>query len=84
MSFIRVTLRGSKDKVDVNSAYIVSYKAGFADGVENGAQITMLNDDLLLVNESPRSLRSFIKKAQGILPAPASDLAPVEAAATGE
>lgn len=64
MSFIRVTLRSSKDKVDINTVHIVSFR----DGVSSGTEITMLNDDLHLVNESTRQIRSFIKKAQGTLP----------------
>lgn len=69
MSFIRVTLRGEKKtKVDLNSIHIVHYRAGSNGGAEVGSDVTLLNDDILMVNESPRQLRSFIKKAQGALP----------------
>lgn len=72
MSFIRVTLRNEKKtKVDLNSAHIVHYHAGSNGGAEVGSDVTLLNDDILTVNESPRQLRGFIKKAQGTLPAPA-------------
>lgn len=64
MSFIRVTLRSSKDKVDLNTAHIVSFR----EGVQSGTEVSMVNGDLHLVNESTRQIRSFIKKAQGTLP----------------
>jgi hypothetical protein len=82
MSFIRVTQRnGSRTKTDLNVNHVVWYTPGARS---EGSDILLSNDEILPVNESPRSLRSFIKKAQGILPAPASDLAPMEAGATGE
>ena len=72
MSFIRVSLRHSKDKLDINTAHLVSFKPVLdIAGKETGTELTMLNDDRYSVNESSRQIRSFIKKAQGSLPAPA-------------
>lgn len=68
MSFIRVSLRHSKDKIDINTAHLVSFKPLFADGKEVATELTLLNDDKYSVNESSRQIRSFIKKAQGTLP----------------
>lgn len=67
MSFIRVTLRSNKNKIDINTVHVVSFR----EATTLGTDIVMLNDDVHLVNESPRQIRSFIKKAQGSLPAPA-------------
>lgn len=64
MSFIRVTLRSSKEKIDINTVHVVSFREADSPGTE----ITMLNDDVHLVNETTRQIRSFIKKAQGTLP----------------
>ena len=71
MSFIRVSLRHTNDKLDINTAHLVSFRPLLADGKEVAAELTMLNDDRYSVNESSRQIRSFIKKAQGSLPAPA-------------
>jgi hypothetical protein len=69
MSFIRVTQRdGSKTKTDLNVNHVVWYTPAIR---QEGSDILLSNDEILTVNESPRSLRSFIKKAQGTLPAPA-------------
>lgn len=64
MSFIRVSrVNTDSTKVDINTAHIVSYEVGQASTI-----IVMSTDEELHVNETPRQLRSFIKKAQGTLP----------------
>ena len=69
MSFIRVTLRDKeRTKTDLNTVHVVSY-APEMDGT--GSDIELSTGNALLVNESPRQLRSFVRKAQGTLPAPA-------------
>lgn len=73
MSFIRVTKRDTgKTKTDLNVNHIIGYTPGEGDV---GSDVLLSNGDGLMVNESPRSLRSFIRKAQGTLPAPATAVA---------
>ena len=68
MSFIRVSEQDeSKTKVDLNTVHIVSFRPA----TDAGAVIDLTDGGTLYVNESPRQLRGFIKKAQGTLPAPA-------------
>lgn len=69
MSFIRVTLKHNGVKVNLNSANISS----FSDASDSGSVITMTNDDDFEVTDSARSLRGYIKKAQGTLPAKAGE-----------
>lgn len=71
MSFIRVSARDNKCKIDLNSVHIVSFSAGRVQGADVGSDIELTTGEDLYVNESPRQLRGFIKKAQGTLPAPA-------------
>lgn len=78
MSFIRVSEQDeSKTKVDLNTVHIVSFRPAS----DAGAVIDLTDGGTLYVNESPRQLRGFIKKAQGTLPvaATASDEAVVPA-----
>ena len=81
MSFIRVSARDNKCKIDLNSIHIVSFSAGRVQGADIGSDIELSTGEDLYVNESPRQLRGFIKKAQGTLPvaATASDEAVVPA-----
>ena len=68
MSFIRVSEKDeSKTKVDVNTVHIVLFRPAS----DAGSMIDLADGGTLYVNESPRQLRGFIKKAQGTLPAPA-------------
>lgn len=68
MSFIRVSEQDdNKTKVDVNSVHIVSFRPA----ADAGSMLDLSDGGTLFVNESPRQLRGFIKKAQGTLPAPA-------------
>ncbi|MNQ24768.1 hypothetical protein D3C85_379720 [compost metagenome] len=77
MSFIRVTQRNdAKTKTDLNTVHVVCYTP---EENGTGSDIELSTGDVLLVNESTRQLRSFVRKAQGTLPAPA-----VAAEATGE
>lgn len=70
MSFIRVTGRdATKKKIDVNTTHIVGFSP--EDGAGTGADIQLTTGQLLQVNESARQLRSFVRKAQGNLPAKA-------------
>lgn len=69
MSFIRVTLRSDKTKIDLNTVHVVSYAPQYEG---TGSDIELSTGNELAVNESPRQLRSFVRKAQGTLPAPAA------------
>lgn len=69
MSFIRVSEQDeSKTKVDLNTVHIVSFRPAS----DAGAVIDLTDGGTLYVNESPRQLRGFIKKAQGTLPVAAA------------
>lgn len=69
MSFIRLTRKGGTKQVDVNSTHVVSFEE--LNGTGNGTYVTLVDSTEMDVLESPRQIRSFIKKAQGSLPAPA-------------
>lgn len=70
MSFIRVTQRDAdKTKTDLNIDHVVCYTQQ-SEGT--GSDIALVGGAKLLVNESTRQLRSFVRKAQGQLPAPAA------------
>lgn len=64
MTFIRVTDAASKTKFDVNSVHITSHTP-FGEG----SKIRLADGEVYSVLDTPRSIRSYIKKAQGNLPA---------------
>ena len=64
MSFIRVTDLESGVKIDINSDHILS----FTPSDTAGSIIRLLDGNLYSVKDTPRSIRGFIKKAQGNLP----------------
>lgn len=70
MSFIRVTDNESGEKIDLNSNHIVAFR-GMGDG--QGSEISLIGGNFHSVKDSPRSLRGYIKKAQGMLPEPHED-----------
>lgn len=70
MSFIRVTQRNAdKTKTDLNTVHVICYTPEVGG---TGSDIALRDGTKLAVNESPRQLRSFVRKAQGQLPAPAA------------
>lgn len=71
MSFIRLTDKESGEKIDVNSNHIVAFR-GVGDG--EGTEVVTTVGGTHSVTDSPRSIRGYIKKAQGSLPGPDSEL----------
>ncbi len=65
MSFIKVTDKESGERIDLNSDHILAFR-GLGEG--KGCQIALLGGTSHIVNDSPRSIRGYIKKAQGVLP----------------
>lgn len=64
MSFIKVTDKLTNTLVDINSAHIVGF-AALPESEGKGSAVSMHNGDVYKVTDTCRSLRSFIKKAQG-------------------
>lgn len=69
MPFIRVTDAQQKQVVDVNIAHIVAFTPA-AGRDPQGSFITLNNGVIYHVEDTPRSLRGYIKKAEGTLPLP--------------
>lgn len=73
MPFIRVTDVVQKQVVDLNVAHIVGFTP--ATGREQtGSLVTLANGDVYHVEDTPRSLRGYIKKAEGTLPEPKDEV----------
>ncbi len=70
MSFIRVTDAKSGERIDLNSDHIQAFR-GLGDG--QGSQIALADGTNYNVKDSARSLRGYIKKAQGGIPEPCED-----------
>ena len=68
MPFIRVTDVKQKQVVDLNIAHIVGFTPAHRD--LSGSFITLINGEIYHVEDTPRSLRGYIKKAEGTLPEP--------------
>lgn len=62
MSFIRVTDAATGIKIDINSVHVMSFTAH-----GEGSKIVLLNNEVYAVSDTPRSIRGYIKKAQGNL-----------------
>lgn len=65
MGFIRVTDKDTQEKIDLNVEHITAFRGL---GANAGSQVVIINGDNFTVSDSPRSLRGYIKKAQGSLP----------------
>ena len=65
MSFIRVTTKKNAVKLDLNLNHIVHFET---HQTGEGSYITMIDGTDYEVTNSSRSLRGYIKKAQGTLP----------------
>jgi hypothetical protein len=72
MSFIRVTLKADGSKVELNINHVTHF-SGASSG--EGSTIILANRDYLEVTDTIRSLRGYVKKAQGVLPEKAAETA---------
>ena len=70
MSFIRVTLKSNGSKVELNINQVTQFTAATTG---EGSSITLANSEVLHVTDTVRSLRGYVKKAQGVLPEKASE-----------
>lgn len=65
MSFIRVTLKADGSKVELNINHVTHFSVA---STGEGSSIVLANGDVLQVTDTVRSLRGYVKKAQGVLP----------------
>lgn len=72
MPFIRVTDVQQNQVVDLNIAHIVAFTP--ANRNQQGSFVTLNNGDVYHVEDTPRSLRGYIKKAEGTLPEPKDEV----------
>lgn len=73
MPFIRVTDVRDKQVVDLNINHIVAFTPAIGRDLQ-GSLITLNNGDVYHVEDTPRSLRGYIKKAEGTLPEPKDEI----------
>lgn len=62
MTYIRVVDHETKLKVDLNTAHIVA----FAPADDSGTLISLVNGVSYHVSDTPRSVRGYVRKAQGL------------------
>lgn len=61
MTYIRVVDHETKLNVDLNTDHIVA----FAPADDSGTLISLVNGVTYRVDDTPRSVRGFVRKAQG-------------------
>lgn len=66
MSFIRITDLATGKKIDLNSNNIMAFSEA-----DVGTKVIMSSGPMYIVSDSARSLRGYIKKANGQLPSKA-------------
>lgn len=62
MTYIRVVDHETKLKVDLNTSHIVAFVAA----EDSGTLISLVNGVSYHVSDTPRSVRGFVRKAQGL------------------
>ena len=62
MTYIRVVDHETKLKVDLNTDHIVA----FAPADDSGTLISLVNGVSYHVSDTPRSVRGYVRKAQGL------------------